>query len=117
MYFGVELECGVELHDGWKAQFESEKALTAAINRRTQPTNEPLSRKHLRSMNDQSVWVEYPEIGMAAMVAYHADDDDGDDVYLTNNLGGRSTFEEVLEQGGVVYRRKPERSENDAGRI
>lgn len=67
--------------------------------------NDPLTRKHLCSMNDQRVWVQYAEIGMFALVAYNADDDDGDDVYLTNNLGGRSTFEEVLEQGGVAYRR------------
>ena len=75
------------------------------------PKNEPLTRKNLRSMNDQSVWVQYPEIGMAALVAYHSDNDDGDEVYLTNNLGGRSTFAEVLEQGGTVYRHKPAETE------
>jgi len=41
MYFGVALECGVELHDGWKAQFKNEKALTDALNRRAQPASEP----------------------------------------------------------------------------
>jgi len=42
MYFGVELECGVELHDGWKAKFDSEEELMDALNRRAQPVNEPL---------------------------------------------------------------------------
>lgn len=73
------------------------------------PKEEPqlLTRKNLYSMNDQCVWVQYEGLGMPALVAYHADDEDGDGVYLTNNLGGRSEFSEILEQGGVVYRTKP----------
>lgn len=42
MYFGVALECGVELHDGWKAQFDSEEALTDALNRRDQTAADSL---------------------------------------------------------------------------
>lgn len=76
---------------------------------RDAPKEEPqlLTRKNLYSMNDQCVWVQYEGLGMPALVAYHADDEDGDGVYLTNNLGGRSEFSEILEQGGVVYRTKP----------
>ena len=60
-------------------------------------------------MNDERVFIRFSGLRgleMYALVAYHSDDTDGDDVYLTNNLGGRSTYEEVLEQGGEIYRQK-----------
>ncbi|MFR1050286.1 MAG: hypothetical protein ACLSE7_00950 [Lachnospirales bacterium] len=82
-------------------------AISALRDRIAREKPEPLTRKNLRSMNDQCVWVQYEELGMSALVAYHTDDEDGDGVYLTNNLGGRSEFAEVLAQGGIVYRTKP----------
>ncbi|MGI6155714.1 MAG: Lar family restriction alleviation protein [Enterococcus lemanii] len=88
----------------------NKKEVLAAWNRRAQPENKPLTRENLHSMNNQRVWVQFRGFGMYGLVAYHADPDgdDGDEVYITNNLGGRSTFEEVLAQGGTVYRSKPE---------
>lgn len=77
-------------------------------NRRPAPENKPLMRRNLYSMNDQRVWVQYPEIGMYGLVAYRADDDDEDFVYITNNLGGRSEFAEIIAEGGTVYARKLE---------
>lgn len=34
MYLGVELECGVALHDGWKATFDTLESASGAWNRR-----------------------------------------------------------------------------------
>ena len=121
MYFGVELECGVELHDGWKAQFKNEKALTDALNRRAQPAsepkgaeidpviNEPLTLDELRGMNGEPVWVthkdgsggrwgivnSYKGTGMCADL----------DSYTAYWFGGWC--------GTIAYRHKPERSENE----
>lgn len=76
--------------------------------------NEPLTLEQLRKMNDERVWTQFHRLGMYGLVAYHSDPDgdDGDDVYITNNLGGRSTYEEILSQGGTVYARKPEGSDS-----
>ncbi len=84
----------------------------AAWNRRAQPDNTPLTLDELRWMDGEPVWVQFRELGMYALIAYHADPDgdDGDDVYVvTNNLGGRSPVNEVFAQGGDLYRRKPKR--------
>jgi len=64
-----------------------------------------LTLEQLRGMNDERVWVQFVSIGMYGIVAYHADPDgdDGDNVYITDNLGGRNTFEEILNQGGTIY--------------
>lgn len=78
--------------------------------RRAAPENKPLTVDELRRMGGERVWTQFRGLGMYGLVAYHSDPDgdDGDDVYITNNLGGRSTFEEILSQGGTVYARKPE---------
>ena len=76
--------------------------------------NKPLTLDELRKMNDERVWVQFPSIGMYGLVAYHSDPDDdrdGDNVYITNNFGGRNTIDEILKQHGTVYARKPEGSE------
>lgn len=80
------------------------------IIRRSSPENKPLTRKSLYSMNNERVWIQFIGLGMYGIVAYHADPDgdDEDNVYITNNLGGRDTFEDILSQGGTVYARKPE---------
>lgn len=72
--------------------------------------NEPLTMEQLRKMTDKRVWTQFHGLGMYGLVAYHSDPDgdDGDDVYITNNLGGRSTYEEILRQGGEIFPRKPE---------
>ena len=73
-------------------------------------SNDPLTLEELRGMEQERVWVQFRGIGMYALVAYHSDPDgdDGDDVYLTNNLGGRNTYEEIINDGGEAYRRPPE---------
>ena len=77
------------------------------------PENKVLTLDQLRQMDGDRVWTQFRGLGMYGLVAYHSDPDgdDGDDIYITNNLGGRSTFEEILSQGGTVYASKPEGSE------
>ena len=84
-----------------------------ALSTPPEADNAPLSLEELRGINNERVWVQFRGIGMYALVAYHADPDgdDGDRVYLTNNLGGRDTYEEIVGQGGDIYRRPPERGE------
>lgn len=63
-----------------------------------------LSFLDLKSMNDQRVFVKIPDCeDMYALVAYHACEQDGDNVFLTNNIGGRSTYKEVVDQGCEIY--------------
>ena len=82
-------------------------------NRRAQQPNEPLTLEELRKINEERVWIQFRGLGMYGLVAYRSDPDgdDGDNVYITNNLGGRDTFEEILDQGGTVYARPPEAGE------
>lgn len=91
----------------------NEENATYDWNRRAAPENKPLTLDELRQMDGERVWAQFRGLGMYGLVAYHSDPDgdDGDDIYITNNLGGRSTFEEILSQGGTVYAHKPEWSE------
>ena len=70
--------------------------------------NQKLTLADLRKMETERVWVQFRDVGMYALVAYHSDPDgdDGDDVYLTNNLGGRSTYDEIIGEGGVIFRKR-----------
>lgn len=113
MYFGVALECGVELHDGWKAQFKNEKALTDALNRRAQPAqpaNKPLTLEELRGMDGEPVWiVAHPDWGhweMSEDAADYFEDRDEDFYGMTyNDPAGRYGLHAL---GWLAYRRKPE---------
>lgn len=101
------------------ARSRSADEAAATWNRRAQPANEPLTLDRLREMNDERVFVVIDDdVCIPALVAFNTEDcsneDEDDVVYLTNNLGGRSTYEELLEMGAKFYRRPPEGSENDA---
>jgi hypothetical protein len=67
--------------------------------------NSQLMLDDLRRLVEERVWVQYPTIGEYGLVAYHSNLD-GDDVYITNNLGERKTYERINLQGGSVYRHK-----------
>lgn len=84
-----------------------------AWNRRAQPANEPLTLEQLRKMDKERVFVLLDDdVCIPSLVAYNTEDCDNEDeedtVYLTNNLGGRSTYEDILDMGAKFYRRKPE---------
>lgn len=96
------------------------EAISVAIAtlRRAQPSNEPLTLEQLRKMDNERIFVILnDDVCIPALVAFNTEDcsneDEDDVVYLTNNLGGRSTYEKMLKMGANFYRRPPERSEND----
>lgn len=68
-----------------------------------------LTLAELKRKSGELVYVMFKDIAMKAFVAYHDGDDefDGDFVWLTNNLGGRNTYEDVIEMGGIIYNRPP----------
>jgi hypothetical protein len=72
---------------------------------------QPLTLNQLKSMNDERVIIRCPELEMAALVSFHPegsegyDESDGDEVWLTNNLGGRSIYEDVIASGFTVFGR------------
>lgn len=79
---------------------------------------EPIDFETLKDMNDTLVYVVLPEgvldmsLIIPSLVSCNSDyEDDRDEVYLTNNLGGRSTYDEVTAMGGKVYPRKPRQEE------
>ena len=76
--------------------------------------NEPLTLKQLKKMNNERVFVQFENgPSMYGLVAYHKKFDeyydvaDGENVWITNNHGGRSSYKEIINTGGKVYRDKP----------
>lgn len=57
MILGVALECGTELKDGWRAEFETPEEAISAWNRRAQPSEKPLTLDELRGMDGEPVYV------------------------------------------------------------
>lgn len=74
----------------------------------TQPNN-PLTIEELREMDGEPVYVVFlpdvdgEQLEMWALVRT----DKWGEVYLMNNLGGSSTYEEVWTDLEAIYRRKP----------
>lgn len=69
-------------------------------------------------MDNERVFVLLDDdVCIPALVAYNTEDcnneDEEDIVYLTNNLGGRSTYWDMLAVGARFYRRKLEGGEPD----
>lgn len=68
-----------------------------------------LTEQQLRKLHDERVIVKFPDIEMAALVSYHPydsddyDEDDGEAVWLTNSLGGRSTYQDVIANDGKIF--------------
>lgn len=93
-----------------KAYFWARKALQSTL---TQP-NEPLSIEQLLEMDGEPVYIVFlPDINgeklqFWALVAV----DEWGEVYLMNNLGGSSAYEEAWANIEAIYRRPPERAGN-----
>ena len=74
------------------------------------PPNEPLSIEQLREMDGEPVYIVFlPDINgeklqLWALVAV----DKWGEVYLMNNLGGSSAYEEAWANIEAIYRRPPE---------
>lgn len=73
--------------------------------------NEPLTLDELREMDGQPVWIDFildatgEPISFWALVSV---DEELDEIYFLNNLGGSSAYEEVWSDIRAVYRRPPE---------
>ena len=76
----------------------------------------PLTLDELRQMDGEPVYLVIedingfkPPLTMWVLIAC-ADDDAG--IWLTNSLGGRSHYENSLDDGIHAYRRKPEEADH-----
>ena len=75
------------------------------------PQNEPLTIKELREMDGEPVYIIID--GVEPLKMWVLVEIDGADIYLTNNLGGRSSYEETIRLYKFkLYRRPPERQED-----
>ena len=118
------LEC-VDCHASFLNWNKNTSKAAAAWNRRAQPENEPdatdinvgnkpLTLEELRQMDGEAVYLVIEDINgfepltMCALVEVA----DGG-IWLTNNLGGRSFYEDALDDGITAYRTKPERSDGE----
>lgn len=78
------------------------------------PPNEPLTSDELRQMDGEPVYIVFfpdtdgEKLQFWALVAV----DEWGEVYLMNNLGGSSAYEEVWANIEAVYRRPPEGEED-----
>ena len=96
-----------------EADQEACRAAVAALRAQQEapPPNDPLTTEELREMDDADVWVAYPPSVDGERLILHALVEvvkENGVVWLTNNLGGRSIFGKVCDDGAVVYRRRPE---------
>ena len=85
----------------WLAEYLAEHMPTLT------PPNEPLTLEQLRKMDGEPVYIIIDDVEPLKMwVLIEAD---GEDIYLTNNLGGRSYYEEARKLYKFkLYRRPPE---------
>lgn len=89
-----------------KAYFWARKALQSTL---TQP-NEPLSIEQLLEMDGEPVYIVFSpdsdgvKLQFWALVAV----DKWGEIYLMNNLGGSSAYEEAWANIEAIYRRPPE---------
>ena len=77
------------------------------------PPNEPLTLEQLRKMDGEPVYIVFfpdadgEKLQFWALVAV----DEWGEIYLMNNLGGSSAYEEVWADIEAIYRRPPEGEE------
>lgn len=92
-----------EKYDAW------EEIIDALNNLPTfTPQNEPLTIEQLREMDEQPVYIIID--GVDPLKMWVLVEIDGADIYLTNNLGRRSSYEEIRQLYKFkLYRRPPER--------
>lgn len=96
----------------YQTEYSAVETAVAAMRLFSQPAI-VLSEHELRGMNDERVFVIFPDFSLHCLVAFHKEtsDDygptDGEVVYLTNSMGGRNSYAEVIENDGIVYSRDP----------
>ena len=89
----------------------AEAVKMAVIALRTQadtPPNDPLTLEELREMDGEPVWIEWgghPQAGWALVRVWSKA---SNVVYLTYHNGNTDLLGFVLNDGGKIYRRRPE---------
>ncbi len=78
--------------------------------------NEPLTRDELLKMDGEPVWIVFtPDTSgeCLAMWALVSVDNENDEIYLRNSIGGSSAYDEVWADIQAIYRRKPKDRETE----
>lgn len=106
--------CAYQCYDGQDEPIDKCKECPLCYSdkqRHREESNELLTMDDLRYMDGEAVYMVYEGEGgpLDGWVLVEVDSDDKG-IWLTNNLGGRSeyTFDEGLEDGLKLYKRKPE---------
>ncbi len=97
--------------------YEDCKAGREPIEKQEREKPKPLTIEKLREMDEERVFVKFPEIEMYGLVSYLTDEDychdkDFEVVMITNALGGRNSYDEIISYGGTIYRHKPTADES-----
>lgn len=109
LYFGIEIENGVELEDGWIAKFDYIDDLIAAWNTRAADENPPLTLDGLREMHRQPVWIQGKEEKFSGWAIVGATFDDYDKIVARCDDGlNISYYMKDCGKKWLAYRRKPE---------
>ena len=75
------------------------------------PPNDPLTLEELREMDGEPVWVVCtPDVDgeTLALWALVSVDRESNEVFLQNNIGGKSSYEDAWTDIEAIYRRRPE---------
>lgn len=116
----MTIERALELAENWAAgrvnnltpgEIAEYNGMAAAALRRAkaQKENRPLTRDDLLQMDGAKVWVEFEpysiEEPLKIWVLVSVDEETGE-VYLENDIGGSSAYNEVFAEIRGIYRRK-----------
>jgi len=108
MYFGIKVENGVELEDGWIAKFDYIDDLIAAWNTRAEDENPPLTLDELQKMYRNPIWIQGSEQRFSGWAIVGATFDDYDK-QVARCADGLNISYYMKDYGTwVAYKRKPE---------
>lgn len=110
---GADYTGGIEMTAICFLAQEAETVIEALHEKAQRENPRRLTLEELQRMNDERVCVKFPDIEIPALVAYadasseEYNPADGAAVWLTNNRGGRSTYEEIIADGGHIFGTPP----------
>lgn len=93
------------------AEYEDTGRMPEEIMALIPSPNDPLTLDELREMDGEPVWVVFtPDADgeCLTMWALISVDRENDEIFLQNNIGGSSAYEEIVEDIMAIYRRRPE---------
>ena len=95
----------------YSVEQESDRSAAGISAQNNTSSSLPLSMDELREMNDTDVWIVFPAGADGSRRITHAlveSDQNSENVWLTNSLGGRVIFDDLNETGAVIFRKKPQ---------